>query len=169
MASGRAASGERSLTPGLSDVQEGEVVHRKLEGAAERYNSLLRSQLEEQRAFYEQKLNDLKKEFSVPSNNASSSTPKKAEDLLSVLKQERKQVNHRLKSLELRKGKVQKRASELKHMNESIEKNKILLKHQIQQAGRERNETKEMFRISLPPLLSKLAGLMKQLEESMAD
>jgi len=50
----RIGSGERSLTPGLSDVQEGEVVHRKLEGAAERYNSLLKSQLEQQRAFYEE-------------------------------------------------------------------------------------------------------------------
>jgi hypothetical protein len=40
----------------LSDAQEERVVHGKLEGLAHQYNTLLASQLDEQRAFYEKQM-----------------------------------------------------------------------------------------------------------------
>mmetsp|Transcript_7828 Transcript_7828/g.23013 ORF Transcript_7828/g.23013 Transcript_7828/m.23013 type:complete len:609 (-) Transcript_7828:60-1886(-) len=155
---GTEAVAERSLTPGLSDTQEGEVVHRKLEGAAERYNSLLKSQLEQQRAFYEERLNQAKRE-------CASSEPTEARDLISVLRHERKQVAQRLSSLQKRRTKIRSEVAFLKSTNESLEANKPVLDRRVQQAQRERNESRTMIRKHLPELEAKLAQLMKQLEE----
>jgi BRCA1-associated protein len=149
--------GERSLTPGLSNAQEGEVVHRKLEGAAEQYNTLLKSQLEQQRAYYEERMNDVKREFSAEHQRT------KAQDLLSVLRQERKQVTQRLSTLQRRKAKVAETVAFLTDMNESLESNKVALKHRIQQAVREQNDSKETVLGYLPELEAKLSELMKQL------
>ena len=151
----------RPAYPGLSDAQEDEVVHRKLEGAAEQYNNLLKDQLQQQRAYYEERLDKMKREFSVEHQRA------KAQDLLSVLRQEKKQVNQRLTGLQRRKVKVSETISFLSNMNESLESNKVALKHQIQQAARERNESKDMIRKSLPELNAKVEELTKQLIESM--
>ena len=149
--------GERSLTPGLSDAQEGEVVHRKLEGAAEQYNTLLKSQLEQQRAYYEERLNGVKREFSAEHQRT------KAQDLLSVLRQERKQVTQRFSTLQRRKAKVAETVAFLTDMNESLESNKVALKHRIQQAVREQNDSKETVLGYLPELEAKLSDLIKQL------
>ena len=163
VAVGGRTAGERSLTPGLSDTQEGEVVHRKLEGAAERYNSLLKSQLEAQRASFEERLNELKREFSAKTN---SNNNNKAEDLVSVLKQERKQVAQHLSSLRRRKFKILDDVAFLTSMNESLEANKPALKHRIQQAGRERNESREFLRKRIPELEEEHDGLMKRFVEA---
>ena len=155
--------GERSWTPGLSDSQEGEVVHRKLEGAAEQYNNLLKSQLEEQRAYYEQRLSEMKQEFSAEHQRA------RAQDLLSVLKQEKKQVTHRLSSLQRRKAKVDETLAFLNNMNESVESNKIALKHRIQRAASEQNESKEKLEKKRQILEATLSKLMERLTESIED
>ena len=157
------APGERSWTPGLSDSQEGEVVHRKLEGAAEQYNNLLKSQLEQQRAFYEKRLDEMKREFSAEHQRA------EAQDLVSVLKQERKQVTHRLSSLHRRKAKVNGTLAFLNNMNESVESNKVALKHRIQKAVSEQNESKEKYRKKQQTLEATLSELMERLTESTGD
>ena len=153
--------GERSLTPGLSDTQEGEVIHRKLESAAEQYNNLLKSQLEQQRAHYEKYLNNLKREFSVDGQKA------KAEDLLRALREEQKQANKRLSTLKQRKAKVDKNVVFLKNMNESLESNKVALKKQIEEAVREQKDSKDMNQRYTQALTAKLTDLMKQLDESI--
>jgi len=155
--------GERSWTPGLSDSQEGEVVHRKLEGAAEQYNNLLKSQLEKQRAFFEKRLNEMKREFSVEHQRA------KAQDLLSVLKQERKQVTQRLTSLQRRKAKVDETMAFLANMNESVESNKIALSRKIEKAAWEQNASKEKLEKKQQLLEAKLGKLMERLTENMED
>ena len=155
--------GERSWTPGLSDSQEGEVVHRKLEGAAEQYNNLLKSQLEEQRAYYEQRLSEMKQEFSAEHQRA------RAQDLLSVLKQDKKQVTHRLSSLQRRKAKIDETLAFLNNMNESVESNKIALKHRIQRAASEQNESKEKLEKKRQILEATLSKLMERLTESIED
>jgi len=162
---GRTA-GERSLTPGLSDTQEGEVVHRKLEGAAERYNSLLKSQLEQQRALCEERVGELKRELYRSAATHQSNGNHKAEDLVSVLKQERKQVAQRLSSLRRRRSNILDDVAFLKSMNESLEANKPALKHRIQQAGRERNESREFIRKRIPELEEERDGLMKRFVEA---
>ncbi len=155
--------GERSWTPGLSDSQEGEVVHRKLEGAAEQYNNLLKSQLEKQRAFFEKRLNEMRREFSVEHQRA------KAQDLLSVLKQERKQVTQRLTSLQRRKAKVDETMAFLANMNESVESNKVALSHKIEKAAWEQNTSKEKLEKKQQLLEVKLDKLMERLTGSMED
>uniref|UniRef100_A0A7S1YS01 RING-type domain-containing protein n=1 Tax=Ditylum brightwellii TaxID=49249 RepID=A0A7S1YS01_9STRA len=66
---------ERSHTPGyLTDVQEGEVVHRKLEGLASQYYTLLKSQMEQQRIHYLGKLEEIRRHHSA---TTTTTTPKK--------------------------------------------------------------------------------------------
>ena len=111
----------------------------------------------------------MKREFDVKEKAKKENTKnkKKPDDLLSVLKAERKQVSQRLSSLQRRKTKVLEDVAFLKNMNESLEANKPALKHRIQQAGRERNETRDMIRKYLPALEEKVTKLMLELEESM--
>jgi len=151
--------GERSLTPGLSDAQEGEVVHRKLEESAEQYNDLLKSQLNQQRAYYEERLSALKREFSAKNQRA------RAQDLISALKQEKKSVNQRLSSIQRRNAKVQETVSFLTNMNESLEKNKAALHEKIQQALRDQQESREMFKRYIPALEAKVSKLIMELTE----
>jgi BRCA1-associated protein len=156
-------SQERSLTPGLSDAQEGEVVHRKLEGFASQYYTLLKSQLEQQRIFYEGRLQEIRREFAIKQTNANNDKA----DLIAVLRQERKQLTNRLVSLKRRKEKVTDDVAFLKSMNESLEANKAPLELKIKQAQRESIESREMIQKYLPALEEKVTTLMLQLEESM--
>jgi hypothetical protein len=156
-------SQERSMTPGLSDAQEGEVVHRKLEGFASQYYTLLKSQLEQQRTFYEGRLEEIRREFAIKKANATSD---KAE-LIVVLKQEKKQLSHRLVSVKRKKQKAAEDVTFLISMNESLEANKIPLERKIKQAQREQIDSREMFQKYLPALEEKVTTLMLQLEESL--
>ena len=51
-------------------------------------------------------------------------------------------------------------------MNESVEANLPILKHQIKEAQRERIESRDMIQQCLPSLEEKLTTLMLQLKES---
>jgi BRCA1-associated protein len=161
--------GERSLTPGLSDVQEGEIVHRKLEGAAEQYNTLLKNQLEQQRTFYEERIREMKQNQNDNKKKKAAATATavgQPQDLVSILKQNRKQLSNRLITIQKRSKKVIGNIQFLKDMNESLNSNKPQLKHNIQQAGRERNESNDMIQKYLPSLEEKLSLLMLQLTSS---
>ncbi len=156
-------SQERSMTPGLSDTQEGEVVHRKLEGFASQYYTLLKSQLEQQRTFYEGRLEEIRREFAMKKVSA---IHDKA-DLTSVLKQEKKQLAQRLLSLKRKKEKIADDVAFLKSMNESLQANKTPLERKIKQAQREQIESREMLQKCLPTLEEKVTTLMLQLEGSL--
>lgn len=156
------ASLERTQTPGLSDTQEGEVVHRKLEGFASQYYTLLKSQLEQQRIFYEGRLQELRNDFG---RGAALKVKQTNDEHLSALKQERKQLQHRLMTLQKKNHKVQEDVKFLKSMNESLEANKPQLELKIKQAQQERLESREMIQKYLPALEEKVTTLMLQLEE----
>jgi BRCA1-associated protein len=153
-------SEERSLNPGLTQAQEGEIVHRKLEGFASQYYTLLKSQLEQQRIYYEGRLQEIRREY----DNSQSRTKRKTADLVLALKQERHQLSHRLTSLKSRCQKVKEDVSFLRHMNESLEANKAPLKRQVAEALQDRMETRQMFQNLLSPLQEKVIRLMLQLE-----
>jgi len=159
-------SQERSLSPGLSDAQEGEVVHRKLEGFASQYYTLLKSQLEQQRIYYEGRLEEIRREHEMKGRDGR--PPKKTPDLIAALKNERQQLSQRLSVLRGRTDKMRDDACFLRSMNESLEANKPLLKKQLADAQRERAETKRMFDECLPPLQEKVTVLMLQLESETA-
>ena len=149
----------------LSDAQEDEVVHRKLEGFAQQYYTLLKSQLEEQRAYYEGQLEELLRSIKESQFRSSSISSSSSETLIAALKQERRQLQHRLSTLQDRYQKVADEVSFLKNLNESLETNKEQMRRQIHEAQRERNEAREMIQQSLPPLELKVHALMLQLEQ----
>lgn len=153
-------SQERSLAPGLSDAQEGEVVHRKLEGFASQYYTLLKSQLEQQRIYYEGRLEEIRREHELKGDRP----PKRTSDLIVALKQERHQLSQRLTTLQAKCSKVRDDVAFLKSMNESLEANKVALKKDLERAQRDRFETNVLFDECLPPLQEKVTTLMLQLE-----
>lgn len=173
-------SQERTLSPGLSDAQEGEVVHRKLEGFATQYYTLLKSQLEQQRIFYEGRLEEIRREFGIKDNrqskkknsaatyvNGTKPMKKETVDLISALKQERNQLRNRLESLTSKLDKTKENVAFLTNMNESLEGNILPLKQQFEQVQRERAEQRELFeRTIITPLEEKVTKLMLQLENS---
>ena len=156
-------SDERTLSPGLSDTQEGELVHRKLEAFASQYYTLLKSQMEQQRIYYEGRLEELRREQeAVKTRNTGA-------DLIAALKQERNQLAQRLGTLTDRHRKVQEDVSFLTNMNESLLANQTPLKEQIASARKEMIENQLMFEECLPPLQEKVTTLMLQLESSFED
>lgn len=150
------SSHERSHTPGLSEAQEGEVLHRKLEGFASQYYTLLKSQLEQQRSYYQGRLEELRRE-SLMRKKAQTS------DLINALKQEKAQSSKRLVSLKARHRKVSEDIVFLKNMNESLEANKEPLKHKIKDTQRQGIEARERMLQSLPALEAQVTKLMLQL------
>lgn len=158
-------SEERSLTPGLSDAQEGEVVHRKLEGFASQYYTLLKSQLEQQRIFYEGRLEEVRREFTMKQINA---TAEKG-NLIAALKQEKKQLSNRLVTIKRKTQKVTEDIGFLNSMNESLQANKGPLEQRIIEARRQRVESRAMLMQHIPVLEEKVTALMLQLTGDEVD
>jgi BRCA1-associated protein len=164
-------SQERSLSPGLTEAQEGEVVHRKLESFASQYYTLLKSQLEQQRIYYEGRLEEIRREYQTRAargRSAPSAKPRvgTASDLISALKQERQQLSQRLHSIQVKCRKVEEDVSFITSLNESLEANREPLRRQLEQAQKEQAETRKMFAECLPPLQEQVTRLMLQLESS---
>lgn len=159
------SSQERTMTPGLTEAQESEVVHRKLEGFASQYYTLLKSQLEQQRIYFEGQLEEIRREHSSSTTN--SNKERKAlttADLVTALKAERSQLSQRLDTLKTRNAKVAEDLSFIVNLNESLEANREPLRQQVQQAQREQLAQRQMFESCLPPLQEKVTRLMLQLE-----
>ena len=154
------SSQARTLDPGLSDAQEDELVHRKLEGFASQYYTVLKGQLEQQRIFYESQLEEIRREYDVVSD------PKRryAQELISALKQEKNQIEQRCLTLRRKLRKAEEDIAFLKNMNESLASDKEPMRRQIMEAQRQRTETRDMLMKCLPPLEAKMAMLFTQLE-----
>jgi BRCA1-associated protein len=155
---GNTTSNERTLSPGLSDTQEEEFMHRKLESFANQYYTLLKSQLEQQRNYYEARLMEMRREHDQACKKLS------AADLILAMKQERHQLEQRCLTLERKNKKALEEVAFLKSMSESLAQNKYLMDQQIQAAQKERANAQEMIQKLLPPLESKVALLMQQLD-----
>lgn len=155
------------MTPGLSEAQESEVVHRKLEGFASQYYTLLKSQLEQQRIYFEGQLEEIRREHNSSTTNLNNNKDRKAlttVDLVTALKAERTQLSQRLETLKGRNAKVAENLSFIVNLNESLEANRQPLRQQVQQAQREQLAQRQMFESCLPPLQEKVTRLMLQLE-----
>lgn len=151
-------SNERTLSPGLSDAQEEELMHRKLESFANQYYTLLKSQLEQQRNYYEARLREMRQEYDQKCKKSS------AADLILAMKQERHQLEQRCLTLKRKNKKASEEVAFLKSMSESLTQNKYLMDQQIHAAKVERAKAREMIQKLLPPLESKVAMLMQQLD-----
>jgi chromosome segregation ATPase len=156
------SSQERTMTPGLSEAQESEVVHRKLEGFASQYYTLLKSQLEQQRIYFEGQLEEIRREHTDHSNKEHKTLT--TADLVAALKAERSQLSQRLETLKARNAKVADDLSFIVNLNEGLEANREPLRQQVQQTQREQLAQRQMFESCLPPLQEKVTRLMLQLE-----
>ena len=156
---------ERSLRPGLTDQQEGEVVHRKLENFASEYYTLLQQQLHQQRMFYQERLEQMKQQHQQKQKSQQQSTS----DLIWALKQERNQLEQRFMTLKTKYQKVTKDVEFLSHMNEGLEKNKPAMEREIHMIEKERVEAREMVMKYLPALEKRVQKLMHQLEFGITD
>ena len=151
---------ERSAIPTYSSsAEDDEAIHRKLEGFAGQYYTLLKSQLEQQRNYYEGRLEAIRREFDTTSESKSQSTT----DIISALKQERHQLDQRCTTLRRKYKKVNEQAVFLKDMNESLEKDRLVYRQQIAEAQAELMEAKELTQQMLSPLEEKVNSLMLQL------
>ena len=157
-------SHERSSSPGLSGAQEEQVVHRKLEGFASQYYTLLKSQLEQQRIFYEGRLEEIRREHARQNHTRVVSTA----DWIAALRQEHHQLSQRLGSVQAKCRRVRDDVAFVQSLNESLEANRGPLRAQVEMAQRDRVEAHKMFDECLPPLQEKVTRLMLQLETSFS-
>lgn len=152
---------ERSTIPTYtSSAEDDEAIHRKLEGFAGQYYTLLKSQLEQQRIFYEGRLEAIRREHENKTRNERQSTT----DLISALKQERNQLEQRCMTLRRKHKKVSDDSIFLENMNESLEADKHSFRNQIAEAQSELAEAKQLTQQLLTPLEEKVSALMFQLE-----
>jgi BRCA1-associated protein len=151
---------ERSTIPTYSSsAEDDEAIHRKLEGFAGQYYTLLKSQLEQQRIYYEGRLEAIRREYE-DNTKAEQSTS----DLISALKQQRHQLEQRCMTLKKKNKKVSDDAMFLKNMNETLETDKFSFRHQIADAQAELSRARERKQERLAPLEKKVNLLMLQLE-----
>lgn len=152
----------------LTDAQEDFMVHAKLEGFANQYYNLLKSQLESQRSFYEEKLEYIEKER-ISSKKKKNSNSSSTANLITALKQEKHQLEQRCLTLRQKYRQMSREVIDLKSMNESLETGKKQFRMKIIEAQRNRTEAKNMFTQCLPPLEEKVASLIMELELEPGD
>ncbi len=151
-------SGERSLIPSLTDAEENEVVHRKLEGYANEYHHLLQDQLEQQRRYFHGILQDIRRDHE---ESMKKSTPS---DLISALKQELNQLQQRHQTLQKKYRKISDKRDFMKDMNESLEANKEPMRKEISRLQKQRKDYQSMLERSVPQLDKRVRQLMMRLE-----
>lgn len=151
---------ERSTIPTYSSsAEDDEAIHRKLEHFAGQYYTLLKSQLEQQRIYYEGRLEAIRREYDVAPGSDSQSTT----DLISALKQERNQLEQRCATLRRKHKKVNDDVLFLNDMNESLEADRHVFRQQISDAQAELLQAKEMTYQLMAPLEERVNSLMLQL------
>ncbi|KAL7553690.1 hypothetical protein ACHAWF_017010 [Thalassiosira exigua] len=152
---------ERPTIPTYStSAEDDEALHRKLEGFAGQYYTLLKSQLEQQRIFYQGRLEAIRREH----ENSTRSERQTTTDLISALKQERNQLEQRCMTLRRKHKKVSDDAAFLENMNESLRQDKHSFRKQISEAQAELTEARQLTQQLLTPLEEKVSSLMLQLE-----
>ncbi|GLD91512.1 hypothetical protein PINS_up000045 [Pythium insidiosum] len=113
-----AVSAERSRLPPLTAAEAEEGEHRKLEKLAVEYNFLLKSQLEEQRLFYERKIASM--EESVHRRTIQS------------LEHDKKALEKANKALVTRASKLEEELSFVRELNKSLIENQKQWKERVQ-------------------------------------
>ena len=152
---------ERSTIPTYSSsAEDDEALHRKLEGFAGQYYILLKSQLEQQRIYYEGQLEAIRRQNESTTQNDRPS----ASDIISALKQERNHLEQRCMTLRRKHKKVAGDVVFLENMNETLEADKQLFRRQIADAQAELSEATHVTQQLLMPLEEKVSLLIHQLE-----
>ncbi|CAM9761887.1 unnamed protein product, partial [Ectocarpus sp. 6 AP-2014] len=157
-------SEERPQMPArLSDVQEERLVHGKLEGLAYQYNTLLTSQLDEQRHFYQKQLNGLL-EQQEKSRRERRERMVSGADLVSALRQQRRELESKCASASARLRKIREETAFLWELNQSLEANKPQVLANLEQARRDLDSARKAREEWVPQLEEKVAALMLKLD-----
>ncbi|CAM9703960.1 unnamed protein product, partial [Ectocarpus fasciculatus] len=161
-------SEERPQMPArLSDVQEERLIHGKLEGLAYQYNTLLTSQLDEQRHFYQKQLNGLL-EQQEKSRRERRERMVSGADLVSALRQQRRELESKCTSASARLRKIREETGFLWELNQSLEANKPQLLANLEQAQRDLDSARKAREQWVPQLEEKVAALMLKLDAGVA-
>jgi BRCA1-associated protein len=156
---------ERSTIPTYSSsAEDDQALHRKLEGFAGQYYILLKSQLEQQRIYYEGQLEAIRRQNETSTRNDRPS----ASDIISALKQERNHLEQRCMTLRRKHNKVAGDVVFLENMNESLEADKQLFRMQIADAQAELSEAMQLTNRLLTPLEEKVSLLIHELEHGIS-
>ncbi|KAJ0407930.1 hypothetical protein ATCC90586_006302 [Pythium insidiosum] len=131
-----AVSAERSrlAPPTAAEAEEGE--HRKLEKLAVEYNFLLKSQLEEQRLYYERKIASMEE-----------SAHRRA---IQTLEQDKKALEKANKALAMRADKLEEELSFVRELNKSLIENQKQWKERVQvlEDSNKRMESETAIRVA---------------------
>lgn len=153
-------SKERSAIPGLTDLEEEEVMHRKLECLASQYHTLLKNQLSQQRHYFSQEIERIKREHDERQVREKKAFP----DLITTMKSDLNQLQQRKNTLQRKYNKVIDNITFLKSMNESIEANREPMQNEIRKLQQESKESKEKASQKLRSLEEDVRHLMYKLE-----
>ncbi|CAN0492306.1 unnamed protein product, partial [Ectocarpus sp. 12 AP-2014] len=167
-------SEERPQMPArLSDVQvrclpcgdgvEERLTHGKLEGLAYQYSTLLTSQLDEQRHFYQKQLNGLL-EQQEKSRRERRERMVSGADLVSALRQQRRELESKCASAAARLRKIREETAFLYELNQSLEANKPQVLANLEQAQRDLDSARKAREEWVPQLEEKVAALMLKLD-----
>eukprot|EP00611_Tribonema_gayanum_P006084 TRINITY_DN1536_c0_g1_i3.p1 TRINITY_DN1536_c0_g1~~TRINITY_DN1536_c0_g1_i3.p1 ORF type:complete len:534 (+),score=148.69 TRINITY_DN1536_c0_g1_i3:57-1658(+) len=158
------ASGERPQAPSqLSDVQEERLVHGKLEGLAWQYNTLLASQMDQQRAFYEKQIGRLLEEQEEERSRRGRAT---GQEVATALRHEQRQLQQKVLSLEERLRKARDDIEFQKELRASLEANENQWEAQLRIAAAELEAAVQAKLEWVPQLEDKVAELMQKLDTS---
>ena len=154
-------SEERTLCPGLSNAQEEEILHRKLEGYAGQYQTILKNQLGQQRQYYEDVIS------SIQQNHCAKEKAIKVthSQLIGTFKQEKYQLEQRMMSLRRKIDEVSEDTKFQNDLVESLKSNKKTLQQEITGLKRTVIEARVYRLKKIPELEAKVEVLMKQLDQ----
>ena len=154
-------SDERTLSPGLSTAEEAEMVHRKLEGFAGQYQTILKNQLEQQRQYYEDVIDSIQQDRSSKEKCLTGTHAQ----LIGALKQERHQVEQRLMLLRRNLDEAIDEERFQKDLVDNLELNHKQLQEQINDVRRTGIEARINRLKRIPELEAKVGLLMRQLDQ----
>jgi BRCA1-associated protein len=153
-------SKERSIVPGMTDLEEEEVVHRKLECLASQYHNLLKTQLDQQRQYFMQEIQNIKRMHEERKTKEKQSS----QALISALKSDFNQLKQRKNNLQRKYNKVMDDIAFLRNMNESIEADREPIQNEILKLQQAHKKSQEQALKQLRFLEEKVKSLMFQLE-----
>jgi len=152
---GRGASASPS-PPGVAG-DEG-AVHLKLEGWAGRYNSVLKEQMRRQRLFYEERIENVQREYGARRPAGTS-----ARELVTALKREKNSLEQRAASLSRKYREVNRELTLLRDMNEGLEANRLPLEQKLRESEGELQKVRKDSEMKTGLLEEKVKELMMKL------
>ncbi|TDH65077.1 hypothetical protein CCR75_009274 [Bremia lactucae] len=143
-------SGERSQNPPITSAEEEEGEHRKLEKLAVEYNFLLKSQLEEQRLYYERILARVKEGES--------------RQLLNAHEHERKQLRKANLTLAQKTKKLEEELTFVRELNKSLIENQKQWKNRVRLLEDQNTQIQQESAVRVGGLENQVRDLMFYLD-----